>query len=163
MILLLICNFPKADIALIASTDSSALFCQQSFRVYDHETLLNLALEMKRAGDAFQPSVIPAPAFAGVNLSPRRRGAGIQAFTGVSWTPACAGVTSPGTHHRFISFSNINNKACSATPNIIKCALYCIAFPRKILAFLALLFSFSLKFDRNDLTQYLPRRLLCII
>ncbi len=60
------------------------------------DTLLNPALEMKYAGDTCQPSVIPAKA-------------GIQAFIGVSWTPACAGVTSPGTHHCFISFSNINS------------------------------------------------------
>jgi len=59
--------------------------------------LLNLALQMKRAGDTCQPGVIPAKA-------------GIQAFTGVSWTPACAGVTSPGTHHRLIRLSNTNKK-----------------------------------------------------
>jgi hypothetical protein len=37
--------------------------------------------------------VIPAPAFAGVNLSPQKRGAGIQKQKKQGWIPACAGMT----------------------------------------------------------------------
>jgi len=48
------------------------------------------------------------PCFRRANLFPRKRGAGIQPLTGVSWTPACAGVTSRGTNDHCISFSNIN-------------------------------------------------------
>jgi len=45
-------------------------------------------------------AVIPAPAFAGVNLSPRRRGAGIQKNTGFPRIKYGAGLVKPGMTSR---------------------------------------------------------------